>query len=152
VYLIPRQIIRDLGAFENHKPALSDEERRIRASFSSLTAPRDETSREVEEALIFLGRLTRTAFRHGIALDLPLPLESVWKAMVEEPTSEPNRLQEEGNFGVGILQGRKWHGVDWLFKLFKTRRVERLRFVPCSDCNFNDTSRRLVSMLPSLYR
>jgi hypothetical protein len=97
---------RDLGIFENHKPALSDEERRIRASFSSLMAPRDETSREVEEALIFLGRLTGTAFRHGIALDLPLPLESVWKAMVEEPTSEPNRLQE-----VDTLANRQ-HGHE----------------------------------------
>ena len=83
---------RALSAPFSGKPSLSNEEQRIRESFSSLTAARDETSREVEEALIFLGRLTGTAFRHGIPLDLPLPLESVWKAIVEEPTKEKDRL------------------------------------------------------------
>ena len=85
---------RALSAPFSGKPSLSNEEQRIRESFSSLTAARDETSREVEEALIFLGRLTGTAFRHGIPLDLPLPLESVWKAIVEEPTKEKDRLYE----------------------------------------------------------
>jgi hypothetical protein len=85
---------RGVNALANSKPALSFEERRIRESFSSLTAARDEASREVEEALVFLGRIMGTAFRHGIPLDLPVPLESVWKGIVEEPTSEENRLQE----------------------------------------------------------
>lgn len=61
-------------------------EKSIQSSFSSLIAARDESSREVEEGLVFLGKLTGTAFRHGIQLDLPLPMESVWKAMVEEET------------------------------------------------------------------
>jgi hypothetical protein len=85
---------RDINASTSTKSAHSHEERRIRESFSSLTATRDEASREVEEALVFLGRIMGTAFRHGIPLDLPLPLESVWKAIVEEPSDERKRLQE----------------------------------------------------------
>jgi HECT-domain (ubiquitin-transferase) len=73
---------------------VSNEENRIWQSFSSLTAPRDELSREVEEALVFLGRLTGTAFRHGMPVDLPLALQSVWYPIVEEETKEDDRLRE----------------------------------------------------------
>jgi hypothetical protein len=68
------------------KPAvpIPFQEKSIQSIFSSLVVTRDEATREVEEALVFLGRLTGTAFRHGIQLNLPLPMESVWKAMVEE--------------------------------------------------------------------
>merc|ERR1719491_282143 len=76
------------------KRKVSAEERRIWKSFSSLTAPRDEQSREVEEALVFLGRVTGTAFRHGIPVDLPLPLNSVWRPFVEEESKEEDRLRE----------------------------------------------------------
>lgn len=51
----------------------SEEERRIKSNFSSLTMPRDESIIEVEESLLFLGRLVGTACRHGIPVDLPLP-------------------------------------------------------------------------------
>jgi hypothetical protein len=68
-------------------------EKNIQSSFSSLIAARDESSREVEEALVFLGRLSGTAFRHSIPLDLLLPLNSVWKAIVEEGSIDDN-LQE----------------------------------------------------------
>jgi hypothetical protein len=61
----------------------------IRESFSSLLAPRDEASREVEEALVFLGRITGTAYRHGIPVDLPLPIGAVWSAIVENLDSNP---------------------------------------------------------------
>lgn len=73
---------------------VSEEEHRIRQSFSSLTAPRDEPSREVEEALVFLGRITGTAYRHGIPVDLPLALHSVWKAIAEDKVNEDERLRE----------------------------------------------------------
>jgi hypothetical protein len=79
--------------FSNVKQSLTDTEKSIRSSFSSLIFTADESSREVEEALVFLGRLTGTAFRHGIPLDLPLPMESVWRAMAEED-SENDGLQE----------------------------------------------------------
>jgi hypothetical protein len=85
---------RDLSGLVKNNAYLSVEEHRIRESFSSLTTVRDETSREVEEALVFLGRMTGTAFRHGIPLDLPLPMESMWKAMAEEPSKSEARLNE----------------------------------------------------------
>ena len=66
----------------------------IRRNFASLLAARDETSREVEESLVFLGRLTGTAFRHGIPVDLPLAMRSVWKCLTEEPTSNSDKLRE----------------------------------------------------------
>ena len=84
---------RDLNSSRNHGK-LSQEEQRIGDSFSSLTTARDEASREVEEALVFLGRVTGTAFRHGIPVDLPLPMHSVWAAIVEEVTTERDRLKE----------------------------------------------------------
>lgn len=75
-------------------PKLSKDEQDLRDSFSSLIIARDEASREVEESLVFLGRITGTAFRHGIPLDLPLPMESVWKAIVEQISDWRKRLHE----------------------------------------------------------
>lgn len=75
------------------KQSLTRTERSIRSTFSTLITTGDESSREVEDALVFLGRLTGTAFRHGIPLDLPLPMDSVWRAMVEEE-SKNDGLQE----------------------------------------------------------
>ena len=66
----------------------------IQRSFGSLMVPRDEQSREVEEAMVFLGRIAGTAYRHGIALDLPLPLNSVWKALAEESVTFEEKLGE----------------------------------------------------------
>jgi len=83
----------DWSKFPNVKQSLTCTEKSIRSSFSSLIFTGDESSREVEEALVFLGRLTGTAFRHGIPLDLPLPLDSVWRAMAEED-SENDALKE----------------------------------------------------------
>jgi hypothetical protein len=75
-------------------PSLSSSEKLIRSSFASLLASRGESSREVEEALVFLGRLVGTALRHGIALDLPLPLETIWKKIVEDEGDEEDELRE----------------------------------------------------------
>ena len=80
--------------FSLSKEGISAEEQRLRNSFSSWMLTRDELSREVEEALFFLGRITGTAFRHGIPLDLPLPMESVWKPIVEEFSSQEQRMKE----------------------------------------------------------
>jgi HECT-domain (ubiquitin-transferase)/SPRY domain len=66
----------------------------LRQNFASVVTPRDESSREVEEALVFLGRITGTAFRHGIPLDLPFPLNSVWKSLAEEWATEDEKLKE----------------------------------------------------------
>jgi hypothetical protein len=85
---------RDLSSLSWACANVCAEELRIRESFSSLTMARDEASREVEEALIFLGRIIGTAYRHGIPLDLPLPLYSVWGAIVEELATAGDRLKE----------------------------------------------------------
>lgn len=69
-------------------------ESRLRESFASLLLARDEASREVEEALVFLGRITGTAFRHGIAVDLPLPIGCTWKAITEEWMPPSEQLRE----------------------------------------------------------
>jgi HECT-domain (ubiquitin-transferase)/SPRY domain len=67
---------------------------RIRRSFASLMVTCDESSREVEESLVFLGRLVGTAFRHGIPLDIPLPLASFWKSLTEQPVTSSEKLLE----------------------------------------------------------
>ena len=93
---------RDLHMFSRADPDVgtndeswrSDEERRIKRSFSILTTSRDESSTEVGESLAFLGRLVGTACRHGIPVDLPLPMNTVWKAIVEEITDEIESLRE----------------------------------------------------------
>jgi hypothetical protein len=79
---------RDLANANSAVGVVTDEEAEIRNSFASLTMTRDEGSREVEESLVFLGRLVGTACRHGIPVDLPLPMHAVWKAIAEE-TSDP---------------------------------------------------------------
>lgn len=95
----------DVSVSGDEKNVTSAEEERILNSFSSLAFTRDERSREVEEALVFLGRLTGTAFRHGIPLDLPLPLESTWRAIVEEYTSESKRMNELDELAAKQQQG-----------------------------------------------
>jgi hypothetical protein len=91
---------------------VSEEEQLIRRSFSSFLVKTDESWREAEEALMFLGRLTGTACRHGIHIDLPLPLKSVWNAVVEEKTDEADTLKE-----IDLLAFRQMevHGnlQDW---------------------------------------
>jgi hypothetical protein len=85
---------RDLSERIELVDGVCSEERRIRKSFSSLTTARDESSREVEESLVFLGRLLGTACRHGIQVDLPLALTTVWKAITEEPIEDEDALRE----------------------------------------------------------
>lgn len=66
----------------------------LRQNFASVVTARDESSREVEDALVFLGRITGTAFRHGIPLDLPLAMNSVWKSIAEDSASDDEKLKE----------------------------------------------------------
>lgn len=88
-----------------------DEEGTVRDQFASLIAPRNEASREVEDALVFLGRLTGTAYRHGIPVDLPLAMESFWRAIVEEtPQSRTVRLNE-----LDMLAARSGKGFSLLW-------------------------------------
>jgi hypothetical protein len=82
------------GSATSSVATVADEEGRLREYFASLMAARDEASREVEEALVFLGRITGAAYRHGIPVDLPLPMQAVWKALVEQESSRADRLRE----------------------------------------------------------
>jgi hypothetical protein len=84
----------DLTSAAGTSSATSEEEAQIRNNFSSLTMTRDEVSREVEESLVFLGRLVGTACRHGIPVNLPLPMNTVWRALAEEKSNEAECLRE----------------------------------------------------------
>ena len=92
----------------------SSEEMAIRDHFASLISPRNEASREVEEALVFLGRLAGTAYRHGIPVDLPLPLQSVWKALAEElPGTKTERLKELDILAAKSQSSQSSTGLLW---------------------------------------
>jgi len=105
---------RDLSATKSFVDKnVSDEELRIRKSFSSLTSPRDEASREVDEALVFLGRVTGTAYRHGIPVDLPMPLQTVWKPIVEEESKDQDRLRELDELAFRLSKGGDFSPLVW---------------------------------------
>jgi hypothetical protein len=63
-------------------------------SFATLTRSTSEQSREVEDALVFLGKLAGTACRHNIPIDLPLPIGIVWDPLVEETFNCKKSLEE----------------------------------------------------------
>ena len=92
---------------------VDDEEARIRQYFASLMGARDEASREVEEALVFLGRITGTAYRHGIPVDLPVPILSVWKALTEQAVPKGERLRELDHLAYQQLQGKDPSPLLW---------------------------------------
>jgi hypothetical protein len=73
---------------------LSSEEIDLIKSFSSIAHKKNESAREIEEALLYLGRLAGTACRHGIPVDLPLPLGMVWKRLTEESIDMKETLME----------------------------------------------------------
>lgn len=73
---------------------LSREERDMLNSFSSLTHKKNESSREIDEAISYFGKLVGTACRHGIPVDLPLPLGVIWKHLTEEGMDAATDLKE----------------------------------------------------------
>ena len=73
---------------------LTEEENSIMNAFSSIVGNRDESVREIEDSLVFLGRLTGTACRHGIPVDLPLSTANVWKRISEETVDPVASLAE----------------------------------------------------------
>ena len=78
-------------------------------SFSSLTHKKSESSREIEEALLYLGKLVGTATRHSIPCDLPLPLGAVWKRLAEENIGVGDIIKE-----IDILAYRSGENTDVL--------------------------------------
>jgi len=91
--------------FEHEATNFSEEENTILKIFSSVIGPSDESQREVEDALLFLGRLTGTACRHNIPVDLPLPPLNVWKRIAEESVDPQQALAE-----IDILASRQFTG------------------------------------------
>jgi hypothetical protein len=83
---------------------LSPEESDLLNSFSSMTHTKSESSREVEESLLYLGKLVGTACRHGIPVDLPLPLGVVWKRLAEEFEEPLTSLKEIDILAVRRLE------------------------------------------------
>lgn len=73
---------------------LSDEESIIRSHYSSHIIAKSEQIRNQEDSLAFLGKLVGTAVRHGIPVDLDLPLGTVWKRLCEEDASTLESLKE----------------------------------------------------------
>jgi hypothetical protein len=69
--------------------------------FSSLMHGIDESTREAEGRVAFLGRIAATATRHLIPADFNLPLNLVWKQIVEEPTNLKATINE-----VALLMSR----------------------------------------------
>lgn len=84
-----------------HNVEVSEEESMLRQYFSTLLIGETESMKDTEDSLLFLGKLASTAVRHGILVDLPLPLESVWKVLCEEK-SDPHKSLEE----VDVLASR----------------------------------------------
>lgn len=80
---------------------VSEEEDLIRQHFASYLIGETEAIKDSEESISFLGKLASTAVRHGILVDLPLPLESVWKQICEEGNDHHQRLAE-----VDLLSSR----------------------------------------------
>ena len=73
---------------------VSEEEKMIREHYSSYLMGETEGLRDTEELLSFLGKLASTAVRHGILVDLPLALESIWKPLCEEENDAHQCLKE----------------------------------------------------------
>jgi len=73
---------------------LTKDELLIQSWFSSFTRERQESVREAEDSVFFLGRLAGTACRHGIPVDLPLPLRMVWNRIAESEIDVVRTLGE----------------------------------------------------------
>lgn len=84
---------------------IGEEEEMIRQHYSSYLLSESEGVKDTEDSISFLGKLASTAVRHGILVDLPLPLESVWKPLCEESNDPHKRLEE-----VDLLSSRYFVG------------------------------------------
>jgi len=98
---------------EKEKDLLSSEERDLLNSFSSLTHKKNENFREIEEALSYLGKLVGTACRHGIPVDLPLPLGVVWKRLTEESVDVADIFKEIDILALRSVQDEEYFFTRW---------------------------------------
>jgi len=87
-------MLRDGLSIEEEVFKVTDDESALRNNFASYIGKTSESTREVEDSLIFLGKLVGTACRHGIPVDLPLPLLLVWCKLSEEHINLQETLHE----------------------------------------------------------
>ena len=84
----------DVGIDTESRPNDTEQESIIHEHFSSLLLDSNEQLVEAKDSLRFLGKLVGTAVRHGIQVDLDLPLGIVWKPLCEENVNELEALKE----------------------------------------------------------
>lgn len=110
---------------ENAVNMLSSEEKDLLNSFTCLTIKTDESFREIEEAVVFLGKLVGTACRHGIPVDLPLPLGVVWDRLTEENYNVAEIVKEIDILAFKALDAHRHHTAPstYDFNLASQRRL-----------------------------
>jgi len=79
------------------------EERALREHYSSRLVTKTEKLRDLEDSLKFLGKLAATAVRHGIPVDLDLPLGTAWMRLCEEDGNMLDILTE-----IDLLASRRF--------------------------------------------
>jgi len=119
--------------------SIMEEERLIRNHFSSHLVPRNERVRDLEDSLSFLGKLVSTAVRHGIPVDLSLPLGTVWKRLSEEDVNDLETFQEIDLLTFNRLQISKGSLAD---------DNSTTEFLACQQHFFNAFADGLSSVLP----
>ena len=78
----------------DHRP-ISKEEATFSRHFSCAARSKSESSLEVDDTLLYMGKLIGVACRHSLPLDLPLPLGTVWKQLTREgPVNTKDALRE----------------------------------------------------------
>merc|ERR1712157_84192 len=73
---------------------VSEEEKKIRKYYSSYIVTKNEGTRDAEESILFLGKLSSVASRHRILVDLPLPLGLAWGGLCEQDFDALQSLKE----------------------------------------------------------
>lgn len=72
----------------------ADQESVLREYFATSLSDDSEQMVEAKETLTFLGKLVGIAVRHGIQVDIDLPLGTVWRPLCEENINDLEALKE----------------------------------------------------------
>lgn len=108
---------------------ICDEEKALREHYSSHLGVKSERMKDLEESLIFLGKLVATAVRHGIPVDLNLPLGLVWKRLCEEDVNLVDSLEEIDLLASRRLrESKKESGEDLSITAFLMKQQQMLNY------------------------
>jgi len=97
----------DTARSDGNSNILDQEEAIISDYYSSFMITKSERLREIEESVAFLGKISATALRHGILVDLSLPLGLVWKSLCEEESNSLENMKEIDMLGYRQLVEEK---------------------------------------------